>query len=274
MTHDHLIRKKDTMRENKVRTITAAGGAVVNGWLGIPSSFSAEVMAHAGFDTLTVDMQHGAMYYDVALPMLQAISTTAVTPLVRVPWNEPGIIGKILDAGSYGIICPMINTRAETEAFVRACKYPPVGSRSNGPTRARYYGGADYATAANDTIVAMAMVETVEALNNLDDILSTPGLDGIYVGPADLSISLQGKMPPDPMGAQVTEAVKTIAAACKRHGIIAGIHCMSNQHALDMIRFGYQFVTLQSDTAFLAAGASASVAAVRGGEAKASPKMY
>ncbi|MEZ4870240.1 MAG: aldolase/citrate lyase family protein [Caldilineaceae bacterium] len=262
------------MRENNVRTIAQAGGAVVNGWLGIPSSFAAEVMAHAGFDSLTIDMQHGAMHYDVALPMLQAISTTGVTPLTRVPWNEPGIIGKVLDAGSYGIICPMINNREETERLVRACKYPPVGSRSNGPTRARYYGGADYATAANDTVLAMAMVETAEAMKNLDDILSTPGLDGIYVGPADLSISLKNSMPPDPMGEQAMTAIKQVAEACKRHGIIAGIHCMSNQHALDMIGLGYQFVTLQSDTAFLASQAAASVAAVRGGDAKASPKMY
>lgn len=263
------------MRENNVRSITAAGGAVINGWLGIPSSFSAEVMAHTGFDSMTIDMQHGAMYDDVALPMLQAISTTNVTPLVRCPWNEPGIIGKILDAGSYGIICPMINTRAETEAFVPACKYPPVGSRSNGPTRARYYSGGDYATGANDTIVAMAMVETAEAVSNLDAILSTPGLDGIYVGPADLSISLKNSMPPDPMVPGDGSDQADRLSACHRHGVIAGIHCMSNQHALDMISFGYQFVTLQSDTAFLAGLAPAwPVAAVRGGEAKASPKMY
>lgn len=262
------------MRENKVRTIAANGGAVINGWLGIPSSFSAEVMAHTGFDSLTIDMQHGAMHYDAALPMLQAISTTDVTPLTRVPWNEPGIIGKVLDAGSYGIICPMVNTREEAERLVRSCKYPPVGSRSNGPTRARYYGGADYGTAANDTILAMAMVETAEAMSNLDEILSTPGLDGVYVGPADLSISLKNSMPPDVFGEENLKAIKTIAEACHKHGVIAGIHCMSIQHTLDMIGIGYQFCTVQSDTAFLAGQASAAVAEIRGSEAKATPKMY
>ncbi|MEZ4657414.1 MAG: aldolase/citrate lyase family protein [Caldilineaceae bacterium] len=234
----------------------------------------AEVMCHAGFDSMTIDMQHGAMNYDVAFPMLQAISTTDVTPLTRVPWNEPGIIGKVLDAGSYGIICPMVNSRAESEALVRACKYPPLGSRSNGPNRARLYGGADYGTAANDTVLALAMIETAEAMQNLDDILSTPGLDGVYVGPADLSISLKNSMPPDPMGAQAMEAIKKVAEACQRHGVIAGIHCMSAQHTVDMIGLGYQFVTLQSDAAFLGAQANAMVAQVRGSEAKASPKMY
>ena len=262
------------MRENNVRTVIANGGAVLNGWLGIPSSFAAEVMAHTGFDSLTIDMQHGAMHYDAAFPMLQAICTTDVTPLTRVPWNEPGIIGKVLDAGSYGIIAPMINNRAETEALVRSCKYPPVGTRSNGPTRARYYRGEDYATAANDTILAMAMVETVEALHNLDDILSTPGLDGIYVGPADLSISLKNSMPPDVYSAENLAAIKKIVAACKRHGVIAGIHCMSVEHTIQMRELGYQFLTVQSDTAFLAGQASAAVAEIRSSEAKASPKMY
>lgn len=262
------------MRASNVRTVVANGGVVINGWLGIPSSFSAEVMAHTGFDSLTIDMQHGAMHYDAALPMLQAISTTDVTPLTRVPWNEPGIIGKVLDAGSYGIICPMVNNREEAERLVRSCKYPPIGSRSNGPTRARYYGGGDYATEANDTIVAMAMVETAEAMSNLDEILSTPGLDGVYVGPADLSISLKNSMPPDVFGDEAVAAITKIAQGCQKHGVIAGIHCMSVQHTLDMIGLGYQFVTIQSDTAFLAGQASAAVSEVRGSEAAASPKMY
>ena len=262
------------MRENTIKTICQAGNVVINGWLAIPNSFSSEIMAHAGFDSLTVDMQHGAMHYDAGLTMLQAVATTDVIPMVRVPWNEPGIIGKALDAGSYGIICPMVNNRAESEALVRACKYPPIGSRSNGPTRARYYAGDNYATEANDTTLAFAMVETAEAMQNLDDILSTPGLDGIYVGPADLSISLKNSMPPDPQGAQAMEAIAKIGQACKKHGVIAGIHCMSAQHALDMIGLGFQLVTLMSDAAFLSAQANAVVADVRGGEAKASPKMY
>src|SRR3990172_10310953 len=138
------------MRENTVKTAWGAGGVTYGAWLGIPSSFSAEVVAHQGFDYITVDMQHGLIDYQMAVTMLQAISTTASMPFVRVPWNEPGIIGKMLDAGAYGVVIPMVNSRAEAEAAVGACRYAPKGYRSFGPIRASYYGGSDYATEANN----------------------------------------------------------------------------------------------------------------------------
>jgi len=121
---------------NKVASIWASGKAVINGWLAIPSGFSAEVMAQCGFDAVTVDMQHGIQDYQSMVQCFQAMQPHPVTPMVRVPWNEAGIIGKALDGGAYGVICPMINTKAEAEAFVSACKYPPMGTRSNGPVRA------------------------------------------------------------------------------------------------------------------------------------------
>ena len=132
------------MRTNKLKTLWQEGKTVVNAWVTIPSAWSAEVMAHAGFDSLTIDMQHGLADYATALAMLQAVSTTDVVPLARVPWNDPAIIMRLLDAGAYGIICPMVNTRAEAEAFVGACRYAPRGYRSYGPTRAVVYAGADY----------------------------------------------------------------------------------------------------------------------------------
>ena len=177
-------------RANGVRELWRAGKPVINSWLGIPSSFSAEVMAHAGWDSLVVDMQHGMIDYQVMVTMLQGISTTETMPLVRVPWNDPAHIQKALDAGAYGIICPMINNRAEAEKFVGSMRYAPLGYRSSGPIRASLYGGADYHAKANDIVVAFGMIETVEAMNNLDEILSTPGLDAVYVGPSDLSISM------------------------------------------------------------------------------------
>src|SRR5690606_12194598 len=137
------------MRENRIRTIWAEGGAVINAWLGIPSAWSAELMAHQGWDSLTIDMQHGVADLSDMLAMMQAISTTNAIPLVRVPWNEPGAIMRALDLGAYGIICPMINTREQCEAFVGACRYHPDGYRSMGPIRARIYGGDDYAKEAN-----------------------------------------------------------------------------------------------------------------------------
>ena len=178
------------MRPNRLRQIWREGGAAVNGWLQLPHGFAAEVMAAQGWDSLTVDLQHGPLGYDVALTLLQAISSSPVTPLARVPWNEPGIIMKMLDAGCYGIICPMINSAEEAQRFVGACRYPPKGYRSFGPTRVSFYAGADYGQHANDTVIALAMIETGQAVENLDAILDTPGLDGVYVGPADLSQSL------------------------------------------------------------------------------------
>ncbi|RMF77330.1 MAG: 2,4-dihydroxyhept-2-ene-1,7-dioic acid aldolase, partial [Chloroflexi bacterium] len=140
------------MRENTVKTLWQNGEAAINGWLHIPSTWSAEVMAHQGWDSLTIDMQHGMTGYQTALYMLQALSTTDVVPLVRVTWNEPGLIGRMLDAGAYGVICPMVNTREQCEAFVGACRYHPMGYRSLGPTRAKLYAGDDYAAHANETI--------------------------------------------------------------------------------------------------------------------------
>ena len=251
------------MRENSLKSIWARGGAVVNGWLSIPSAFSAEVMAHQGFDSLTVDMQHGVVDYQVAVTMLQGISTTGAVPLARVPWNDPGRLMKILDAGVYGVICPMINTRAEAEALVRACKYPPRGYRSWGPVRASIYAGADYGDHANDDVVIMPMIETAEALKNLDEILSVPGVDAVYVGPSDLSLALGCKPRLDQSDPPVVEAQQQIVEACKRHGVYAGIHNSTAAYALKMIAEGYQFVTLASDSRHMAAKAAEEVAAVR-----------
>ena len=251
------------MRENKLKSIWARGEAVVNGWLSIPSAFSAEVMAHQGFDSLTVDMQHGVIDYQVAVTMLQGISTTGAMPMARVPWNDPARLMKILDAGAYGVICPMVNTREEAEALVRACKYPPRGYRSWGPVRASIYAGADYGDHANDDIVVMPMIETAEAMKNLDEILSVPGVDGVYVGPSDLSLALGLKPRLDQTDAPVVEAQQKIAEACKRHGVVAGIHNSTAAYALKMIAQGYQFVTLASDSRHMAMKAAEEVAVVR-----------
>lgn len=251
------------MRENTLKTIWARGEAVVNGWLSIPSSFSAEVMAHQGFDSLTVDMQHGVVDYQTAVTMLQAISTTSAIPLARVPWNDPARLMKILDAGVYGVICPMINTRDEAEALVRACKYAPRGFRSWGPVRASIYAGADYGDHANDDIIVMPMIETAQAVSNIDDILSVEGVDAVYVGPSDLSLTMGCKPRLDQTDPPVVEAQLKIVAACKRHGVAAGIHCGTSAYALKMIDAGYQLVTLASDSRHMAAKAAEEVGAVR-----------
>ena len=256
------------MRKNGVREIWAAGGKVVNGWLGIPSSFSAEVMANTDLDSLTIDMQHGIVEYQTAVTMLQAISTTNVTPLVRVPWNDPIPIMKMLDAGAYGIICPMVNTREECEKFVGACRYAPEGYRSFGPARAAIYGGADYASEANSSVITLAMIETAEAMENLEDIMSVEGLDAVYVGPTDLSISL-GHAPGtkgaslEPVADNVIAAIDKILAIAAKKGVKTGIQCTSGEGVRDKFQKGFDLGTIMTDFRLIAAGAAADIKAAR-----------
>ena len=211
------------MRKNKLKEIFKQGGSAINGWLQIPNSFTAELMANQSWDSLTLDMQHGVIDYSHAISILQAISTTNVVPLARVNWNEPGQIMKILDAGAYGIICPMVSNRKEAENFVQACMYPPKGYRSYGPIRGLVYGGPDYADEANTEILKFAMIETKESLDNLDEIMQTPGLDGIYIGPADLSLALGEKPSFDkPEGDPVYEVIKKILEHAKKIRLLPG----------------------------------------------------
>lgn len=251
------------MRENRVRQIWSAGGAVLNGWCSIPSAFSAELMAHLGWDSLTIDTQHGLIGYEGMLAMLQAISTTAVAPMVRVPWNDPASIMKALDAGAYGIICPMINSEAECRSFVGACRYAPRGYRSSGPTRAVLYGGADYSAKANDTVLALAMIETREALDALDPILGTPELDGAYIGPSDLSVSLGLGAGLDRGEEPVLRAIRAVLEACRRHKVKACIHTGGAAYAKRMIEMGFDLVTVLSDARLITLAGSAAVTEMR-----------
>jgi 4-hydroxy-2-oxoheptanedioate aldolase len=262
------------MRPNRLREIWQGGGAALNGWLAIPNSFSAETMAHQGWDTLTIDLQHGVVDYQAMVMMLQAISTTPTVPLVRVPWLEPGIIMKSLDAGAYGVICPMVNTREDAQKLVAYTHYAPRGTRSFGPVRALLYGGADYPQHANDTIVAFAMIETAQALDNLDDILSVEGLDAIYIGPSDLSLALGCKPTFDELDPKAAEAVDHILARAKAHGVTAAIHNGTPEAALARIAKGFQLVTVSSDARLMAAGAQQVVATMRNRPAPGSAQGY
>jgi 4-hydroxy-2-oxoheptanedioate aldolase len=251
------------MRENRLRTLWAEDRAVVNGWCAIPSSFSAELMAHQGWDSLTIDLQHGLIDYQTAVTMLQAISTTATVPLIRVPWLDSGMLMKVLDAGAFGVICPMINTAGDAEMLVRACRYPPEGGRSYGPIRASLYAGADYPQHANNTIAVIAMIETRAALDNLDAILAVPGLDAVYIGPADLANAL-GRTPGfDQTDPVMEEAIDLILRKATEHRVIAGIHNASPDYAGRMIDKGFRLVTVSSDARLLVAGASAALSRMR-----------
>ncbi len=182
--------ERNRVRENKIKQMWAEGKQATLGWLSISHSFTAEMMARQGFDALCVDLQHGTNEAGDVLPMLQAVSQTDTVPFVRVAWNDPAAIMRALDLGAYGIIVPLVNNAEEAAQAVAACRYPPVGMRSSGPVRAAHYGGAGYQAGANDEIIVMAMIETKEGLENLDAICATPGLDAVYIGPADLSYAL------------------------------------------------------------------------------------
>lgn len=258
------------MRENRIRKMWAAGQAVVNGWLSIPSAFAAETMAHQGWDSLTIDLQHGALDYADALALLTAISTTDTVPVVRVPWNEPGILMKVLDAGAYGVICPMVNNRADAERLVAATRYPPLGARSFGPIRGLLYGGPDYAQHANDTVVVLAMIETRQGLENLDEILSVEGLDGVYIGPSDLSLALGCRPTFDDVDPPVAQAIEHVVARARAHGRVAGVHNGAPAAALRRIGQGFSFVTVSSDARLMAAGAQQVMAEMRAGQPRQS----
>jgi 4-hydroxy-2-oxoheptanedioate aldolase len=267
------------MIKNTLKDIWGAGRPSINGWLSIGNAFTAEIMAAQGYDSVTIDIQHGALDYSSALPMLQAIRASGVVPMVRVPWREPGIIMKALDAGALGIICPMVNSAAEAAEFVSYTRYPPAGQRSFGPTRATIaYGGYDLS--ANDAVLALAMIETREGMERVDEIAATPGLDGIYIGPADLTLGTQdGRLPPgfDREEEEMIALIKRILAACKSNGIRACLHCGTPGYAARAISWGFDMTTVSGDSRLLAAAASASVKAWReatkaDGQARDTPK--
>ena len=244
------------MKINTLKELFKSGKPIINSWLSVPSSFSAEIMANQGWDSVTIDMQHGLIDYPNAVSMLQSISTTETTPLARVNWNEPGQIMKILDAGCYGVICPMVSNRNEAEKFVQACQYPPKGYRSYGPIRASIYGGSDYAKHADNEILKLAMIETKEALEKLNEILDTPNLDGIYIGPADLSLSV-GEEPgfDKPENSKAYSEILRILEAAKKRKLLTGIHNGTPEYAKKMIDKGFNLVTVGSDSRYIASGA-------------------
>lgn len=244
------------MRPNRVLRAWREGRQTIGGWLSTPSGHSAEVMAHLGFDWLCVDMQHGAIGYAGALEMCRAISTTETTPFVRVPWNDPAAIMKVLDAGAYGVIVPLVNNRAEAERAVWASRYPPQGGRSSGPTRAAMYGGDGYADEANGEIAVIVMIETTEALDNLDAILSVEGVDCAYIGPSDLAYALGIRPTGDNADPRHQETVLRILEACRRHGVAAGIHTGSLEYTLKWLEAGFDTAMLNNDVGFIRQAAS------------------
>lgn len=243
------------MRANKIRERWAAGKPALNFWITLPGQLGAEMLAHQGWDSLTVDLQHGAGDYASMCAMFAAISTTDTVPLMRVGWNDPGDVMRALDAGAYGVICPNVESVEECERFVGACRYPPAGYRSFGPKRGLLYGGKDYVHHANDTLLSIIQIETLKGLERVDEIAQVRGLDMLYIGPSDLGLALGREARQNQTDPIVMEAIDRILKAAKKAGRKAGMHCTSAEYAREMIAKGFEFVTVGSDENLLARGA-------------------
>ena len=256
--------KPTTAALSRLLTRLHAGEPVFNGWLHLPGGVSAEIMGHAGYDALTVDLQHGLIGDGGLVSSLQAIAATPAAPLVRVPWLHPPDLMRALDAGAAGVICPMIDTPQQAAALVSACRYAPAGSRSFGPTRAKLAYGDDYTDTADTRTLVFAMIETKAALSNLEAILDTPGLSGVYVGPADLSLSLTGRASLDFRDGETAAAVARIADQARARQLIPGIFTQGGDLARAALALGYRFVTAGSDFALLSTAARAVLDDLRG----------
>jgi 4-hydroxy-2-oxoheptanedioate aldolase len=239
----------------------AAGETVYTGWCALPAPIVAESIAREGFNTVTVDQQHGLWDTQATVDGIAAIRAGGAAPVVRIPLGAFAVASRALDFGAEGVIAPMINTVADARAFVGAAKFPPLGERSWGPTRAMTLAGISdmklYLREANSNVVTLAMIETRTAMGNLDAIAATPGIDVLFVGPSDLSIGLTDAAELDPHSAIVDEALDKIIAAANKAGKVAGLYCANAERAVACAKRGVRFMAVGSDLAFLRAGTAA-----------------
>jgi len=257
-----------------LRELWERGEPTIGGWCVVPSPFSAEMMGRAGFDWICIDTQHGLIGYDQMLPMLQALTATGTPGFVRVPWNLPADIMKALDAGAQGVIVPMVNSKAEAERAAGACRYPPQGYRSWGPTRAALQVSGYGTENANRAVVCMVMIETVEGLASIDEILSVPGVDGVFIGPNDLAVTHGMKPDATASAPEHRRLIEEILEACKRRGLIAGIHCAGPDTAIRWRDAGFRMLNVDNDSVFLRSGAARVLEALRGAKREVAKTGY
>jgi len=245
------------LKKNRVKELWGEGKAAVGTWLALGSPIVAEIIAHIGFDWVVIDTEHGSINIETTQTIVQAISATDTVPIVRVPWNDPALIKRALDAGAYGLVIPMVNSREEAIRAVQASRYPPVGIRSYGGPRVRLYGGTDYFEHANEEIAVIVQIEHIDAVNHIDEILSVAGVDAFFIGPMDLAASMGVKLGLDNPDPRHIEAVNRVLAVGKRHHVPGGILVGSSEAANQRIAQGFQFIGLSSDEGFLRSAASA-----------------
>ena len=246
------------MKTNVVRSKLKRGEPSVGTWITMPDPFGAHLMSKTGFEWLTIELEHTPITFETAAQMFAIVAANGVVPLARIPWNTGENIKRVLDTGAWGIVVPMVNSRAEAEAVVKAARYRPIGERSiGGSLHAANFAtdASTYYAMANEEILVIVMAEHVEAVANIDDILSVPGLDAVFVGPNDLHASMGLAPTFDSDNAQFNAALKTILASAKQHGIAAGIHVVDAAQAQRRIAEGWQFIAVASEAGFMLAKA-------------------
>lgn len=253
------------MRVNATREKLLRGEAAFGFGLGLGSPIAAEVLSHSGIDFILVDGQHGSFGGDGIIATLTAISTGPATPIVRVARNDYTQIGRLLDDGALGIVIPMVDTAEDAKAAADACRFPPVGTRSYGWGRASHFG-ADYPEAVNDQVLVMVQIESATAVKNAEAILATPGVDGCWVGPGDLSLSM-GFQPSEAMtNDAIVEAIDSVVTACRNTGTIPGYAGAGADQARILYDRGFRFITCGSDVGFLLSGAAGTLAGLPKGD--------
>jgi len=250
------------VKKNRVKELWREDKASIGTWLALGSPIVSEIVANVGFDWVVIDTEHGAIDIETTQSIIQAILTTNVVPIVRVPWNDPALIKRALDAGGYGVVVPMVNSKEDAEKAVQASRYPPAGFRSVGGPRFRLYGGLDYFEHANEEILVIVQIEHGDAVKNIDEILSVPGIDAYFIGPNDLAASLGVKLGLDNPDPRHVEAINQVLAAGKKHNVPGGIQVLSAEAVNHRIAQGFKFIALASDEAFLRGGAIATLGKV------------
>lgn len=264
------------LRTNRVHDAISSGRAAVNAWVTMESTYVAEILSHAGFDVVTIDAQHGMFGRDAIMALLQAVSAGQATPFVRSPSQDPREIGWLLDAGAYGVIVPDVATPEQAAIVSQACFYPPMGTRSLGPTRGTLYGGPSYFADADKVIQVWPQIESRQGYENMAAIMETPGLYGVFVGPNDLALSMGlpagGEMPE-----QITTMVHEILAEAHRHELSMAIYCSNADEAKYWVDAGADMVNPSSDSGLILNAGRDQVSHILGDKApdfSGQPKAY
>ena len=247
---------------NQLRDRWDSGGTALGAWISLRDPIVAETAASLGFDYVCIDLQHGLNDYDGMANALAAMAGSGATPLVRVPWNEPGIIGRALDAGAAGVIIPMVNSVDEAQRAASACHYWPTGTRSFGPIALGARGGFAGTEAANEQVLCIPMIETREAIERVDEIVGVPGISAVYIGPADLSITFGLRPGMDQTDEGWNAAISAVVSSCQAHAVVPGVHSAASLAAKRGAQ-GFRMITITNDLGALASGMIADLKSVR-----------